>query len=223
MNKLLNVKNLIKDYTNKAENLNIIKDLNLSINYNEKISITGESGSGKTTLLNLLGGLDSVTNGEILIEGKDITKMDEEELAYYRNKKIGFIFQSHYLIEELNAIENVTIPFLINNFNIKASTEKALYLLSLLGMENKIKSHPAELSGGEKQRIAIARAFINDPLLILADEPTGNLDEKNSLKVMELLLDLTSKEKRALIIVTHSNQIVNLVGKNYHLSSGSLT
>ena len=167
MDKLLEITNLIKKYSNKAETLHILKGINFNLNHGEKVSITGESGSGKTTFLNMIGGLDTVTDGSIKLGGIDITKLDENEITGFRNKKLGFIFQSHYLIEEFNSLENVMIPFLINNFNKKRAKEKARNLLSYMGMENRLNHHPSQLSGGEKQRVAIARAFINDPSLIL--------------------------------------------------------
>lgn len=220
MDKLLETAGLVKNYTSSIETLKILKNINFSINYGDKVSITGESGSGKSTFLNLVGGLDKATGGKIFFENKDITLMDEDELTYFRNKKIGFIFQDHYLLEEFTALENVYIPYLVNNYDIKKASDKAYELLKIVGMEKRIKHFPSQLSGGEKQRVAIARSFINDPLLILADEPTGNLDEKNSHTVMELLFDIAEKKNHSLIIVSHSTQVVKLSNKNYHLING---
>lgn len=222
MDKLLEVKELQKYYSNKAEVLQILKGIDFQLNEGERVAITGESGSGKSTFLNMVGGLDNVTNGSIKINGVDITTLDEDELTIFRNKKIGFIFQSHYLLEEFNAIENVMIPYLMHDYNKKRGREKANDLLQAMGMEKRLSHFPSQLSGGEKQRVAIARAFINNPALILADEPTGNLDIKNAQKVLELLFDITSREKHSLILVTHSDQIVKMVEKNYHLEDGKL-
>ena len=222
MDKLLEITNLIKKYSNKAETLHILKGINFNLNHGEKVSITGESGSGKTTFLNMIGGLDTVTDGSIKLNGVDITKLDENEITVFRNKKFGFIFQSHYLIEEFNSLENVMIPFLINNFNKKKAKEKARDLLSYMGLEKRLNHHPSQLSGGEKQRVAIARAFINNPSLILADEPTGNLDEKNAQKVLELLFNITTLKKHSLIIVSHSSQIAKMADFHYQLEDGIL-
>ena len=222
MDNLLEITNLIKKYSNKTETLHILKGINFNLNHGEKISITGESGSGKTTFLNMIGGLDTVTGGKVKVEGIDITKLDENEINTFRNKKLGFIFQSHYLIEEFNSVENVMIPYLISNFNKKKARIKAKDLLGYMGMENRFNHHPSQLSGGEKQRVAIARAFINDPSLILADEPTGNLDEKNAQKVLELLFNITSIKKHSLIIVSHSSQIAKMADFQYQLEDGLL-
>ena len=222
MDKLLEITNLIKNYSNKAETLHILKGINFNLNYSEKVSITGESGSGKTTFLNMIGGLDATTDGSVKVEGVDITKLDENEITIFRNKKFGFIFQSHYLIEEFDSLENVMIPFLINNFNKKKAKTKARELLLYMGMENRLNHHPSQLSGGEKQRVAIARAFINDPSIILADEPTGNLDEKNAQKVLELLFNITTIRKHSLIIVSHSSHIAKMADFHYQLENGLL-
>lgn len=223
MDRLLDIKNLVKNYSNKAEILQILRGIDFFIDYGETVTITGESGSGKSTFLNMIGGLDTVTQGSVMIEGIDITGLDEDEMAYFRNKKIGFIFQSHYLLEEFNSLENVMIPYLMNDFNKKKASNEAKALLEYMGMTDRLHHYPSQLSGGEKQRVAIARAFINKPLLILADEPTGNLDEKNAQKVLDLLFSITSKEKHSLILVTHSNQIVKMASKNYHLEGGELS
>ncbi|HOV15321.1 MAG TPA: ABC transporter ATP-binding protein [Spirochaetota bacterium] len=222
MDNLLAINDLKKDFITKTETLNILTGINLNLTFGESISITGESGSGKSTFLNMIGGLDSITSGSIKIDGVEISSLSEDELSFFRNKKIGFIFQSHYLLEEFNALENVILPYLVNDFDKKKATKKAEKLLDMVGLSQRIKHHPQELSGGERQRVAIARAFINDPALILADEPTGNLDEKNSHKVLEVLFNLASDQKYSLILVTHSTAIAKMTKKHYHLESGLL-
>lgn len=223
MNKILEIKNLVKNYSNMNEVLYILRGINFSLRKGDSVSITGESGSGKSTFLNMIGGLDHVTGGEIIIDGEDIAQLDEEEITYFRNKKIGFIFQSHYLLEEFNAFENVAIPYLINKFNKRKSQKIAKELLDYMGLEKRFFHHPSQLSGGERQRVAIARAFINNPSIILADEPTGSLDEENANRALELLFNITKKENHSLIIVSHSDQIAQMADYNYHLESGLLT
>jgi lipoprotein-releasing system ATP-binding protein len=222
LDNLLEIRDLKKDYVNKSEILNILQGINFTLNAGETVAVMGESGSGKSTFLNMIGGLDNATEGIIKIDGTDITDLDEDELTFFRNKKIGFIFQSHYLLEEFNTLENVMIPYLMNDFNKKRGSEKAKALLDAVGLSHRLTHHPSQLSGGEKQRVAIARAFINSPAIILADEPTGNLDEKNSSKVLELLFDITSRENKAMIMVTHSTHISKMTGKVFLLEDGIL-
>ncbi len=219
---ILTTHNLRKIYKTDSEELLILDGIDFTLGAGETVAITGESGSGKSTFLNMLGGLDNATSGSIIIDGNDITKLDESELTYFRNRKIGFIFQSHYLLDEFTAAENVMIPMLMNNFNRKDAHDKAMELLKLVGMDHRSHHYPSQLSGGERQRVAIARAFMNDPQIILADEPTGNLDEKNSAKVLDLLLDITLAKNFALIMVTHSIQSAKLTAKDYHLANGKL-
>lgn len=222
MSNIIEVTELKKDFISGNETLEILNNINLSVKKGELISITGESGSGKSTLLHLIGGLDHATEGKIVINNTDITVMNETKLSAFRNKTIGFIFQSHYLLEEFNALENVMIPYLMHSYNKKEASEKALHLLEIVGMTHRLKHHPSKLSGGERQRTAIARAFINDPILILADEPTGNLDNMNADKVSNLLFDITDSLKHSLVIVTHSKTIADMADRNYHLEKGSL-
>jgi len=222
MAKLLEVHNLVKSYQSINEVLHILRGINFDINPGEIVAISGESGSGKSTFLNMIGGLDSVSAGTIKIEGINITNFTEDEMTDFRSYKIGFIFQSHYLLDEFNAIENVMIPFLMNKYNKKEAYEKSEELLLLMGLKNRIKHFPSQLSGGEKQRVAIARAFINNPSLILADEPTGNLDEKNAHAVLEMLFNVISNREHSLIIVTHSKQLVMMTENKYLLENGIL-
>jgi lipoprotein-releasing system ATP-binding protein len=222
MSKLLYAENICKTFSSGNETLHILNNVQLSLDAGQTMSITGESGSGKSTLLHILGGLDTTDSGEVNIDGVDITKLDETSLSELRNKKIGFIFQSHYLLEEFDAIENVMLPFLMNNYNKNEARRKATELLVKVGLGERLHHHPSKMSGGERQRVAIARAFMNEPPLILADEPTGNLDNKNAERVVELLFDLSKDKGHALIIVTHSPAIAAMSDVRYVLRGGIL-
>ena len=220
MSELLRVENIYKTFSSGEETLNILNGVQLSLKAGETISVTGESGSGKSTLLHIMGGLDTTDSGSVNIDGVDITKLDETSLSELRNKKIGFIFQSHYLLEEFDAVENVMLPFLMNNYNKNEARKKAVELLVKVG--ERLHHHPSKMSGGERQRVAIARAFMNEPPLILADEPTGNLDNKNAERVVELLFDLSRERGHALVIVTHSPTIAAMSDLRYVLRGGLL-
>lgn len=222
MSELLRVENIYKTFSSGEETLNILNGVQLSLKAGETISVTGESGSGKSTLLHIMGGLDTTDSGSVNIDGVDITKLDETSLSELRNKKIGFIFQSHYLLEEFNAVENVMLPFLMNNYNKNEARKKAVELLVKVGLGERLHHHPSKMSGGERQRVAIARAFMNEPPLILADEPTGNLDNKNAERVVELLFDLSRERGHALVIVTHSPTIAAMSDLRYVLRGGLL-
>jgi lipoprotein-releasing system ATP-binding protein len=222
MDRLLTVSNLKKYFETKTETLEILKGINLTLDRGESLSITGESGSGKSTLLNLIGGLDSASSGEILFEQTDITRLDEEELTGYRSRKVGFVFQSHYLLEEFTALENVMLPSLIADSSKKAGLERARHLLNQVGLDHRLHHYPSQLSGGERQRAAIARSLINNPALILADEPTGNLDERNASIVIDLLFRITSDHQYSLILVTHSTHIAQRTTRTCHLELGLL-
>ena len=222
MSELLRVENIYKTFSSGEETLNILNGVQLSLKAGETISVTGESGSGKSALLHILGGLDTTDSGSVNIDGVDITKLDETSLSELRNKKIGFIFQSHYLLEEFDAVENVMLPFLMNNYNKNEARKKAVELLVKVGLGERLHHHPSKMSGGERQRVAIARAFMNEPPLILADEPTGNLDNKNAERVVELLFDLSRERGHALVIVTHSPTIAAMSDLRYVLRGGLL-
>ena len=220
-NKVIELKNVNKIYKTKAEEIHILKNINLSFSKGNFVSIQGKSGSGKTTLLNILGLLDVPTNGDMLIDDKIINYKDEKIKNKIRNEKMGFVFQFHYLLNEFTALENVMMPALINKkFNKKEVREKAMELLELVGLSERVKHKPLELSGGEKQRVAIARSMINDPEIILADEPTGNLDTETSLVINNLFKKINEEKKQSIIIVTHSLELANLAEYKYKIEKG---
>ena len=220
-NKVIELKNVNKIYKTKAEEIHILKNVNLSFSKGNFVSIQGKSGRGKTTLLNILGLLDVPTNGDMLIDDKIINYKDEKIKNKIRNEKMGFVFQFHYLLNEFTALENVMMPALINKkFNKKEVREKAMELLELVGLSERVKHKPLELSGGEKQRVAIARSMINDPEIILADEPTGNLDTETSLVINNLFKKINEEKKQSIIIVTHSLELANLAEYKYKIEKG---
>ena len=219
--KVIELKNVNKIYKTKAEEIHILKNVNLSFSKGNFVSIQGKSGSGKTTLLNILGLLDVPTNGDMLIDDKIINYKDEKIKNKIRNEKMGFVFQFHYPLNEFTALENVMMPALINKkFNKKEVREKAMELLELVGLSERVKHKPLELSGGEKQRVAIARSMINDPEIILADEPTGNLDTETSLVINNLFKKINEEKKQSIIIVTHSLELANLAEYKYKIEKG---
>ena len=220
-NKIIELKNVNKIYKTKAEEIHILKNINLSFSKGNFVSIQGKSGSGKTTLLNILGLLDVPTNGDMFIDEKKINYKNEKIKNRIRNEKIGFVFQFHYLLNEFTALENVMMPALINkNLDKKEIKKRALELLTLVGLSERIKHKPLELSGGEKQRVAIARSTINNPEIILADEPTGNLDTETSLVINNLFKKINEEKKQSIIIVTHSLELANMAEYKYKIEKG---
>lgn len=204
---ILELRNVSKSYTNGDEKLDIITGMDFVLKEGKRMVITGESGCGKSTLLNIIGSLDKCDSGNILVNGIDITSLGSKELCDYRNKTIGFIFQFHYLLKELTAVENVMMPALIAGLGRREAKERAEGLLESVNMSYRKNFYPSKLSGGERQRIAVARALVNDPQLLLADEPTGNLDEKNSRIVEDLLFEIAEKRGKSLVLVTHDRKI----------------
>lgn len=220
-NKILELKNINKVYKTKAEEIHILKDINFVARKGDFISIQGKSGSGKTTLLNIIGLLDEASNGVMEIDEKQINYKNEKIKNKIRHEKIGFVFQFHYLLNEFTALENVMIPALINKkINKKELKEKARKLLELVELGHRINHKPLELSGGEKQRVAIARALINDPEILLADEPTGNLDSDTSDIINGLFKKINEEKEQAIIIVTHSIELANMAKKRYVIKNG---
>lgn len=216
---MIELKNVSKTYKTKMEELNILKNINFKFNNGDFVSIQGKSGSGKTTLLNILGLLDIKSEGELYINSEKIEKQD---LTKLRSENIGFVFQFHYLLNEFTALENVMIPALNKkNADKKEIEKRAKELLEMVGLSDRLNHKPNELSGGEKQRVSIARAMINSPELILADEPTGNLDYETSQLINNIFVEL-NKKGQGIIIVTHSQELANLADYKYILKNGAL-
>lgn len=220
---ILKLENIEKKYSGSVEELHIINNLSFSVEEGEFISILGRSGSGKSTLLNIMGLLDRVDSGKIFIGGQEVDKLSEEERDKIKNQMIGFVFQFHYLLPEFTALENVMLPALLNNFDKKLEIEKkAKELLEKVGLGERENHKPSQLSGGEKQRVAIARALINSPKILLADEPTGNLDEETSEMIFKILKDINKNEKQTIIVVTHSKDLAEISDKQLYLKKGVL-
>ena len=215
---MLKAKGIFKNYGA----LPVLKGVNIEILKGEIVSIAGSSGAGKSTLLHILGTLDIADKGEIYIDNTPVFKLNGKKLAAFRNKHIGFVFQFHHLLPEFTALENVCIPGWIAGRKTKAVQEKALSLLELLGLKDRSEHKPGELSGGEQQRVGIARALSHNPDLIIADEPTGNLDKEIETEVMGILVSLAHKEGKCVIIVTHSNQIASYADEVWGLVEGKL-
>ena len=201
--------------------INILNGIDISINEGEIVSVVGKSGAGKTTLLQILGTLEKPTNGKVLFNDKDVFQLNENELAAFRNKNIGFVFQSHHLLPEFTAIENVCIPAYIAKSTKKFANERAKYLIDLMGLSNRFNHKPSELSGGEQQRISVARALMNNPHVVLADEPTGNLDFKTSKEIFSYFLKL-KKLKKTIIFATHNRELANRADYKLFISNGDI-
>ena len=217
---LLEAKNLVKDYKEGKIVTSVLKGVNLSIQENELVSVVGSSGSGKSTLLHILGTLDTQTSGEVLFRGEDLSNLSQKKLSEFRSKNLGFVYQFHHLLSDFTAYENVAIPLMINNCNKKEIDERVKYCLDKVGLYNRAKHKSSELSGGERQRIAIARAIVNNPSLILADEPTGNLDHKTAMNVFDLLLELREQNKCSLVVVTHDNELASRFDRKIMMKDG---
>lgn len=216
-------KNITKSFTRGKDNIiTVLKDVSLTINNNEISVIVGASGAGKSTLLHILSGLDKPNKGEVEIDGINIFNLSELEISKFRNKSIGFIFQFHHLLPEFTAEENIAIASMINGTSKKDAIKKSEELLSLVGLEERKNHLPAELSGGEQQRVAIARALINNPKIIFADEPTGNLDSKNSETVHQLFIDLKTKFGITVLMVTHNQDLVKLADRVLEMRDGQV-
>lgn len=202
--------------------LEVLKGVNLHIKKGEFVSITGTSGAGKTTLLQLLGTLDKIQKGSLIINNKEVNTLSQKELASFRNKEIGFVFQFHNLLVEFTALENVCLPAFIGGTDKKKAEQKGLELLALLGLTDRANHKPDELSGGEQQRVAVARALINSPSIILADEPSGNLDSKNAGELHNLFLKLNKELGQTFVVITHNKELANLGSRKLEMKDGKI-
>lgn len=220
---LLETKTLTKSFVSPSgDMLEIIKGIDFSVKKGDTISIVGMSGAGKTTFLHLLGLLDTPTSGSISYFDKDLTNFKEEELASFRNKNIGFVFQFHYLLPEFTAIENAVMPLIIRGIPFKEAKEKGMELFKKVNLEARANHKPGQLSGGEQQRVAVIRAFIGEPAIILADEPTGNLDKKNAHNIAELFLKLNEEQNTSIVLVTHNDELASMMQIRYKIDDGML-
>ena len=220
---IINVKDLVKNYISGEETLRILRGINFEVMQGSAVAVSGQSGSGKSTLLNIIGGLDRCDSGTVEVGGVNISGLSERELSSYRQYSIGFIFQFHYLLKDFTALENVMLPAYMTGMRKKDALEKARVLLGDMKLDDRLDHFPSQLSGGERQRVAVARAMVNDPELILADEPTGNLDPRNSAMVAELLYEGAEKYRKTLIVVTHDETVACRARLRYILESGVLS
>jgi lipoprotein-releasing system ATP-binding protein len=216
------VENVVKEFPTRGEPLVVLRGASLSLSAGENLVILGPSGSGKSTLLYIIGTLDRASSGRVQLQGQDTALLDEPRLADFRNRRIGFVFQDHYLLPQCSVIENVLVPTIANGAAIPKAVERAKLLLDRVGLSQRLDHRPAELSGGERQRAAIARALIHSPALLLADEPTGNLDRTSAAAVGRLLLDMQRTENTMLVVVTHSQELASLFGRRMEIDDGRL-
>lgn len=219
---LLECRQVSKSYRDGQRDLHVLQGVDLQLRTGELWAIVGSSGSGKSTLLHCMGGLDRPTSGQILFQGRDLTSMSTRALADWRNRQLGFIYQFHHLLPEFNALENVSMPLLIQGVAKSQAEQQAAELLERVGLAARAQHRPAELSGGERQRVAIARALVNKPRLVLADEPTGNLDDTTAGQVMALMLELNRELQTCFVIVTHDTQLAQQLPHRVQLHHGQL-
>jgi len=220
---ILKAENLYKTYKDGKISLEILKGIDLEVRKGEALCIIGPSGAGKSTLLHILGGLDEPSKGKVSFEGKELYRISEKERAKIRNKKIGFLFQFYHLLPEFSALENVILPALIDGISFSQIKEKAKRLLRVVGLQMRMNHKPAQLSGGEQQRLAIARALINNPDIIFCDEPTGNLDSQCGEQIVHLLCNLNCEQDKTLVIVSHEAKIAKMANRIIHIQDGRLT
>jgi len=220
LKELIQVQKLFKSYGDKSKRVEVLKGVDLAFSQGEKAAIVGASGVGKTTFLHVLGTLDRPTAGRVLYEGKDVYTLNERDLAHFRNREIGFVFQFHHLLPEFNALENTMMPCLIQGIPKRESTSRAEAMLTLVGLKERLSHKPGELSGGEQQRVAVARALVLEPKVLLADEPTGNLDAKTGESVFDLLRELNRIKGVTLIVVTHNLTLAEKLSRQIQLVDG---
>jgi lipoprotein-releasing system ATP-binding protein len=213
---------LSKVYQDGQNQVEVLKGVDLSLNQGDMLAIVGSSGSGKSTLLHILGTLDTATSGSAKIKNQDVAKLSRTEQAAFRNKNLGFIYQFHHLLMEFSAVENVAMPLLIKGLNAKEAKEQALQMLDKVGLAHRSEHKPSALSGGERQRVAIARALVTKPALVLADEPTGNLDKQNAIKIYDLINELNKSLNTSFVVVTHDVELADKLGKIAYLDDGKL-
>lgn len=216
-NNIIEIKDLEKTYVSKGESLTVLKDLSFSIEEGTRTAIVGSSGNGKSTLLNIISGIDTATSGFVKVGTYELSKMTEKDLCKYRSEFIGLVFQFHYLLKDFTALENIFLPAYMAGKNKKIAMEKAESLLQEIGLYGRKNHLPSELSGGERQRVAVARSLINDPKIILADEPTGNLDPENASMISDLLYGVSEKYSKTLVIVTHDKEVAKKAQIIYRL------
>ena len=221
-NTILSVKGLKKTYKKNGLEINVIKGVNLDVEQGDFITIMGPSGAGKSTFLHILGTLDQPTEGEIYFKGQDVQRFTEDEASRFRNEKVGFVFQFYHLLQDFNVIENIRMPLLIRRMSMADVASKAEAFLDIMGLTARKDHKPGELSGGEQQRVATARALVNEPEIILADEPTGNLDRKTGKEVLEYILSINERLSSTLILVTHDPEIGALGRRRFNMVDGEL-
>jgi len=219
---VLQVKGIHKHFGSGERRVDVLRGIDLSLSGQESIAVVGASGVGKTTLLHILGTLERPSSGEVIYEGVNVLTFSEIQLAAYRNRSIGFVFQFHHLLSEFSALENVMLPPLIGRMSKRESRERARYVLDLVGLSHRVQHRVGELSGGEQQRVAVARALVLKPKVLLADEPTGNLDTKSSGNIHELLLRLNQEQKVILVVVTHNMELAGMMQRQLHMKDGLL-
>jgi len=222
VNGLIRLENIYKSYTATDKTVEILRDVDLTIEAGETAAILGVSGVGKSTLLNIMGALDRPTSGEVYYNGKSLKGLGEKALASYRNSFVGFVFQFHHLLPEFTALENIMLPALIGGVSFEEARKRAARLLGEVGLGQRATHKPGELSGGEQQRVAIVRALVQEPDVILADEPTGNLDTKTAGEVFSLLMELNRARKTALVVVTHNRDLAAMMSRRFTMVDGAI-
>lgn len=213
---MIKAENIVKSYGN----LKVLKGVSVSISAGEIVSVTGASGAGKSTLLHILSTLDLAESGEVVVDGINIKSLNDKKLAEFRNQKIGFVFQFHHLLPEFNALENICIPAFIAGKSKKEAEKRAIELMQFLNLESRATHKPSELSGGEQQRVAVARALINQPSVLMADEPSGNLDSENSAQLHRLFFELRDKFNQTIVIVTHNEELAGMSDRRLYMRDG---